>query len=198
VLPWDCLFSVCQEWPLCVHRSRSEKESLHFSIVDSSPSTTSRAHLSYSILVSNHSSSSSYIVKKVFDFHYSNTLISFEPQISCSRNAFTFYCPEAEFLVILCPCILLEILPPAADLRPRPTMHPHNRGREKGSGQAIQFNIGTIWAMDRTSAQPQVELSLLRSNSLKFQPQNVLKFLSRHLEKLCSKVFICQVLQSLI
>ncbi len=43
----------------------------------------------------------------------------------------------------------------------------------KSSGQAILFNIWTIWAMDRTSAQPQVNLSLLRSNSLKFQPLEV-------------------------
>ncbi len=38
-------------------------------------------------------------------------------------------------------------------------------------GQAHRFNIWTIGAMDRTSAQPQVKLSLLRSNSSKFQPQ---------------------------
>ncbi len=39
------------------------------------------------------------------------------------------------------------------------------------SGQATRFNIWAIWAMDRSSAQPQVNLSLLRGNSLKFQPQ---------------------------
>jgi hypothetical protein len=56
-----------------------------------------------------------------------------------------------------------------ADLRPRPSMHIHST--DKSSGQTNQFNIWTIWAMDRTSAQPQVNLSLLRSNSLKFQPK---------------------------
>ncbi len=33
----------------------------------------------------------------------------------------------------------------------------HNRVREKSSGQTTQFNIWTIWAMNRTSAHPQVE-----------------------------------------
>ncbi len=60
------------------------------------------------------------------------------------------------------------ILSPEADLRP--SMHTHNRDIEKSSGQATQFNIWTIWAVDRTSAQPQVKLILLRSNALKFQP----------------------------
>ncbi len=44
-------------------------------------------------------------------------------------------------------------------------MHTNNMDREKSSGQAIQFNVWTIWAMDRTSAQPQVNLSLLHGNS---------------------------------
>ncbi len=37
----------------------------------------------------------------------------------------------------------------------------YNRNREKCSGQATQLNIWTIWDKDRTSAQPQVDLSLL-------------------------------------
>ncbi len=45
----------------------------------------------------------------------------------------------------------------------------YNRNREKSSGQVNLFSIWTIRAMDRTSAKPQVNLSLLRSNSLKFQ-----------------------------
>ncbi len=52
-------------------------------------------------------------------------------------------------------------------------MHTHNKDWEKSSGQASQFNIRSIWAIDRTSAQPRVHLSLLRSNSLKFQPLDV-------------------------
>jgi hypothetical protein len=35
-----------------------------------------------------------------------------------------------------------------------------------------QFNIWTLWCMDITSAESKVNLSLLRSNSLKFQPQS--------------------------
>ncbi len=50
-------------------------------------------------------------------------------------------------------------------------MHTHHRDREKSSGRPSQFNIWTIWATDRISAQPQVNLSLLCSNSLKVQPQ---------------------------
>ncbi len=42
--------------------------------------------------------------------------------------------------------------------------------KEKSSGQANVFNIWTIGAIDRTSAQPKIKLSLLHSNSLKFQP----------------------------
>ncbi len=57
-----------------------------------------------------------------------------------------------------------------ADLRLRPAMHTHNRDREKSSGQATQFNI---WATDRNSAQPQVNLSfcpvILRNSSLWIQ-----------------------------
>jgi|LakMenE18May11ns_1017448.scaffolds.fasta_scaffold9628606_1 hypothetical protein len=45
------------------------------------------------------------------------------------------------------------------------TRETHNGDREKSSGQAHLFNIGTKGAMDRTTAQPQVKLSLLRSNS---------------------------------
>ncbi len=36
-------------------------------------------------------------------------------------------------------------------------MHTHNRDIEKTSGQATQLNIWLIWAMDRTSAQPEPE-----------------------------------------
>ncbi len=58
-----------------------------------------------------------------------------------------------------------------ADPRLHPSKHTHNRDTGKTSGQASQqFNIWTIWSMDRTLAQPQVNLSLMRSNSLKFQP----------------------------
>ena len=42
-----------------------------------------------------------------------------------------------------------------------------NRDREKSSGQTHLSNIWTIGAMDRTSGQPLVKLSLLRSISLK-------------------------------
>jgi hypothetical protein len=48
--------------------------------------------------------------------------------------------------------------------------HTHYEDREKSPGQATLFNIWTIWAMVRTSAESQVNLSLLRGNSLKFQP----------------------------
>ncbi len=41
---------------------------------------------------------------------------------------------------------------------------------EKSSGQASQFNIWTIGAMDRTSAQPQVNLTLLRKISAQGNP----------------------------
>ncbi len=43
----------------------------------------------------------------------------------------------------------------------------HDGDREKRSGQAQLFRMWTIGAIDRTSAQHQV----LRSNSLKFEPQ---------------------------
>jgi hypothetical protein len=50
-------------------------------------------------------------------------------------------------------------------------MQTHNRDIKKSSGhEATQFYIWTIWSMNRTSTQPQVNLSLLRCNSLKFQP----------------------------
>jgi hypothetical protein len=42
----------------------------------------------------------------------------------------------------------------------------------KSSGQAHLFNIWTIGAMNRISTQPQVKLSLLRINPLKFPPAN--------------------------
>ncbi len=58
------------------------------------------------------------------------------------------------------PCYLRLIL------GPRPSMHTHDRDREKSSGQARLLNIWTIWA----SVQPQVKLNLLRINSLKFLP----------------------------
>ncbi len=56
-------------------------------------------------------------------------------------------------------------------------MHTYNSDIEKSPGRAALFNIWTIWVMDGTSAQPQVNLSLLRSNSFKFQPQ-VIVFLA--------------------
>jgi hypothetical protein len=63
---------------------------------------------------------------------------------------------------------------PEADLRPRLSMHTHNREIEKTSDQANQFNINNIlYSMDRTLAQPLVILNLLRRNSLKFQPPSV-------------------------
>ncbi len=43
-----------------------------------------------------------------------------------------------------------------------------NWDREKSSGQTHLFNVWTLGAMDRTSGQPQVNLSLLRSISLFF------------------------------
>ncbi len=51
------------------------------------------------------------------------------------------------------------------------TRDTHNGDREKIPSQANPFNICTIGAMDRTSAQTsgQVEFVLLRSNSFKFQ-----------------------------
>jgi len=55
---------------------------------------------------------------------------------------------------------------PEADLRSRPSIHKQKRDTEKTSGQAVQFNIWSIWTMGRTSAQPQLNLSLLRSNIL--------------------------------
>ncbi len=78
-------------------------------------------------------------------------------------------------------------LRPEADLRPRPSTQSHFRllnavgqkkdpsslekhieteDREKSSGQANLFNIWTLIAMDRTSVQPQENLSLLRSNKI--------------------------------
>ncbi len=42
------------------------------------------------------------------------------------------------------------------------TRDTRNEDREKNSGQTHLFNIWTIGAMDRTSGQPQVKLSLLR------------------------------------
>ncbi len=50
-------------------------------------------------------------------------------------------------------------------------MHTHNRNREKSSGQATQNYLNHM-SQDRTSAQPQANLSLLRNNSLNFQPLN--------------------------
>ncbi len=41
------------------------------------------------------------------------------------------------------------------DLRQRPSMQTHNRDVEKTLGQASQFNIWTIWSMDRTSGEPE-------------------------------------------
>jgi hypothetical protein len=42
------------------------------------------------------------------------------------------------------------------------TRDTHYDDKKKSSGQDNLFNIGTIRAMERTSAQPQVTLSLLR------------------------------------
>ncbi len=39
----------------------------------------------------------------------------------------------------------------------------HNKDKEKSSGRAHLFNIGTKKAMDRTSGHPKVKLSLMRS-----------------------------------
>jgi hypothetical protein len=49
------------------------------------------------------------------------------------------------------------------------TRDTHNEDSENSSDQAHLFNIWTIGAMDRTSAQGQVKLSWLRRNSFKFQ-----------------------------
>ncbi len=49
-------------------------------------------------------------------------------------------------------------------------MRIHNRDIENTSGQAIQFNIWTTWAIDRTSARPQVNLSFFLSDSLNSSP----------------------------
>ncbi len=49
----------------------------------------------------------------------------------------------------------------------------HSWDREKSSGQAHLFYTRIIGAMDRTSGQPRVKLSWLRSNSLKFQPDEL-------------------------
>jgi hypothetical protein len=46
------------------------------------------------------------------------------------------------------------------------TRETHNGNREKSSGQAQIFNIGTIKAMDGTSAQPQVKRSFMPSVSI--------------------------------
>jgi hypothetical protein len=43
----------------------------------------------------------------------------------------------------------------------------HRGNEENSSGQTDLFNIWTTGAMDKTSAQPQVKLSLLRSFALK-------------------------------
>ncbi len=49
------------------------------------------------------------------------------------------------------------------------TRDTHNEDSENSSDQAHLFNIWTIGAMDRTSAQRQVKLSWLHLNSFKFQ-----------------------------
>jgi hypothetical protein len=51
---------------------------------------------------------------------------------------------ELEFLVILCTCILPEVLSPEADLRPRPSMHTHTavigtERRVQVIGQPVQY-----------------------------------------------------------
>jgi hypothetical protein len=70
---------------------------------------------------------------------------------------------------MLCTCNKLEVLWPEADPRPRPSLHTQNRDIDRGSGQAAQCHIWTIWSMDRTTARTQVYLNLLRSNSLQFK-----------------------------
>jgi hypothetical protein len=52
------------------------------------------------------------------------------------RGKFYLSHSEVEFLVILCKVYFPEVLSPEADLRPRPSLHTHNRDREKSSGQA--------------------------------------------------------------
>jgi hypothetical protein len=68
-------------------------------------------------------------------------------------RAILYLCPEAEFLVILCRCIL-----PEADLRLRPSMHTHNKDREKTSGQAtVQYlnNMSHGRNISLTSSEPE-------------------------------------------
>jgi hypothetical protein len=62
---------------------------------------------------------------------------------------------------------LHEVLSPEADLRPRPSMHTHNRNGRRAQVGPPAERYGT---MDRTSAQPQANLSFLRRNSLKLKP----------------------------
>ncbi len=54
-----------------------------------------------------------------------------------------------------------------------------NRDREKSSGQSHLFNIWTVRAicMDRTTCQPQVKLSLMRSIFMKIRPQDCRRIL---------------------
>jgi hypothetical protein len=58
-----------------------------------------------------------------------------------------------------------EVLSPEADLRMLPSKHTHKRDIEKRSGEE-QYEPWT-----ESQLKPQVNLSLLRSNSLKFQPR---------------------------
>ncbi len=52
--------------------------------------------------------------------------------------------PEAKFLIILCTCFLPEVLPPEADLRPRPSMHTHKRDKEDlRSDHPVQYEPST-------------------------------------------------------
>ncbi len=48
---------------------------------------------------------------------------------------------------------------PKADLRPRPSMHTHNRDMEKSSGQAAQFNVFEQYepwtGLSSTSGEPE-------------------------------------------
>ncbi len=80
------------------------------------------------------------------------------------RNLWSFCCTNVRVF------FLPEDLSPEADLRSRPSMNTHNREIEKISGQAAQF-IFEQYDRGQILTQPKVNLSLLRSTALKFQPQ---------------------------
>ncbi len=64
----------------------------------------------------------------------------------------------------------------------------HNRDWEKSSGQATQFNIRSIWAIDRTSAQPQVHLSLWICCTVILWNSSLWMYMEQTLS--CPKVFL--------